>query len=466
MAASHTVKDPNPPAAAAARPPFVLVTIVLIGSMLVSQAIPWAKRAFAGDVPPLLAQLHPSVGPWLPLALVAVAAAAWLLPLSLAWPRVVFLVTVVAIGFAVTVTLAAEAHGLAAISAPFRRPLEYYASVPLVRELGPRAFASRFAELGPRLSLHAATHGPSAVLFLWLLWKLTGGSLLGVSLLVALVGVAGAVPTYAIARKVTSERGARLATVLFVCAPGVLIYSATSMDAVFMTVMACALAGLVRFPRSAAWAVAGGALWAVAFSFTFGAFVLAFFALGVGAVEYRDRAAPGRTVLFRGCLIFAGLALGYVVLRIAFGMNLVADFRAASRANYHDPSRARPYLYWVFANIPAFLWVAGVVQTALLVSWTRLSWRARRYGFETVLIGVLALSTLSGVFLGEVDHIWLFFIPPLAAVAGMGLEALLDARRPSEVPASEGADSGYVRGLLAGSLGQALLIQLLLYTYW
>ena len=466
MAASHTVKDPNPPAAAAARPPYVLVTVVLIGSMLVSQAIPWAKRAFAGDVPPLLAQLHPSIGPWLPLAVAALAAAVWLLPLSPAWPRAVFLVGVVGIGFAVTVTLAAEAHGLSAISAPFRRPLEYYASVPLVRELGPRGFATRFATLGPRLSLHAATHGPSAVLFLWLLWKLTGGSVLGVSLLVALVGVAGAVPTYAIARELTGERGARLATVLFVCAPGVLIYSATSMDAVFMTVMACALAGMIRFPRSAPWALASGVLWAIAFSFTFGAFVLALFAVGIGTVSYRDRAVSGRTVLIRGCLIAAGLALGYLILRVAFGMNLVADFRAASRANYHDPSRARPYLYWVFANIPAFLWVAGIAQTALLVSWTRLVWRARRFGFETVLIGALAISTLSGVFLGEVDHIWLFFIPPLAAVAGMGLEALLGARRPSGFAATGAADSGYVRGVLAGSLGQALLIQLLLFTYW
>jgi len=466
MGTAHRVKDPNRPASAEARPPYVLVTAVLVGSMIVSQAIPWAKKAFAGDVPPLLAQLHPSVGPWLPLAIVAIAVGVVVLPSSLAWPRAAFLVTAVAIGLAITVTLAAEAHGLAAISAPFRRPLEYYASVPLVRELGPRAYAARFPELGSRLSLHAATHGPSAVLFLWVLWKATGGSVLGVSLLVALVGVAGAVPTYAIARAFADERGARLAMLLFVCAPGVLIYSATSMDAVFMTVMACALAALVRFPRSAGWAVAAGALSAIAFSFTFGAFVLAFFAIGVGALAWRDGTATAKAALIRACWILVGLVAGALLLRLALGMNLFADFRAASRANYRDPSRARPYLYWVFANIPAFLWVAGVVQTALLASWTRVAWRARRYGFETVLIGALALATLSGVFLGEVDHIWLFFIPPLAAVAGMSLESLLDARRLAETGGADAGNSRYLRGVLAGSFGQALLIQLLLYTYW
>ena len=45
--------------AAGAAPPYLLVALVLVGCMVVSQAIPWAKDAFAGNVPPLLAQLHP-----------------------------------------------------------------------------------------------------------------------------------------------------------------------------------------------------------------------------------------------------------------------------------------------------------------------------------------------------------------------------------------------------------------------
>src|SRR5262245_56398753 len=191
--------------------------------MAVSQAIPWSKVAIAGNVPPLLAQLHPSVGPWLPVAIVAIVAAVVVLPRSLEWPRWAFLTAAVGFGFAIAVALAAEAHGWSAVTAPFRRPLEYYASVPLVRQLGPRAFVERFAELGGRLSLHAATHGPNAVVFLWVLSKATGGSLLGVSLLVALVGAAGVLPTYATARALTDERRARLAALLFVCAPGVLI---------------------------------------------------------------------------------------------------------------------------------------------------------------------------------------------------------------------------------------------------
>jgi hypothetical protein len=437
-------------------PPYLLTALVLLGSMAVSQAIPWAKRAMGGNVPPLLAQLHPSAGPWLALAIAAILAAIVILPRSVTWPRAGFLATAVAAGFVISVALAAEAHGMAAITAPFRRGLDYYASVPLVRALGPRAFAAQFPDLGSRLSLHAATHGPSAVLFLWLLSRLTGGSLLGVSLLVALAGAAGVVPTFWIARAYADERAARLAALLFLCAPGVVIYSATSMDAVFMTVVAVALAALVRAPRSGGWAVAAGVLWAIALSFTFGAFVLGLFALGLGVVALRDREPGTRAILTRGVLLACGLVLGLALLWVASGMNLIADFRAASRANYHDASRARPYLYWVIANVPAFLWVAGVAQTALLAYQTRLRWRARTFGFETVFLGALMLSSLSGVFLGEVDHIWLFFIPPLAAVAGMGLDAVL----------AEGRAGTTLRGVLVGSLAQATLIQVLLYTYW
>jgi 4-amino-4-deoxy-L-arabinose transferase-like glycosyltransferase len=432
--------------------------IVLVGSMVVSQAIPWAEEAFAGNVPPLLSQFHPSIGPWLPLAIIAILAAIAILPGAMRWPTWQFLTVAILLGWVVAVTLAAESHGLSAITAPFRRPLEYWASVPLARSLGVRAFVSQFPDFGGRLSLHAATHGPSAVLFLWLLSGLSGGNLLGVSLWVTLVGVVGAIPAYAIAQELAGERTARLAALLFLCAPGVLIYSATSMDAVFMTVVAVALAALVRAPRSPTWAIGAGALWALALSFTFGAFTLGLFAVGIGVIALRDRRRSAAALIARGAMVVVGMLLGLLLLRLVLGMNLVADFRAASRANFHDASRARPYLYWVFANIPAFLWVAGIAQTALLVHQTRMQWRARSFGFETVLLCVIALSSLSGVFLGEVDHIWLFFIPPLAAVAASGLERTLDT--------DEHRADSYVRGVLAGSLGQATLIQVLLYTYW
>ena len=56
------------------------------------------------------------------------------------------------------------------------------------------------------------------------------------------------------------ERTARTAAVLFASCPIVLLYSATAFDAAFMTVGAFAMVALAAAPRSAAWAVVGGAL--------------------------------------------------------------------------------------------------------------------------------------------------------------------------------------------------------------
>jgi hypothetical protein len=450
------------------RPPYRITALFLLGSIGLSQAIPWAKQGLAGNVPPLLAQLHPSVGPWLPLAAAALVAMLVVLPRSLSWPRWRFLLTGIALGWIAAIALAAEAHGLSALSAPFQRPLEYYASVPLVHAMGPRSFAAHYPDLGSRLSLHARTHGPASVLFPWMLSRLVGGSLLGVSLLVALVGVAGMVPTYAIAREFGDERAARLAALLFLCSPGVLIYSATSMDAVFMTVIGFAVAALVRFPRSSLWAVVAGVAWAISLSFTFGALVLGLLMAGFAVTEVLkadgEHMAVWRKQMARGGLVLVGLALGGLLLWVVGGMNLISDFRTASHANFNDPSRARPYLYWIFANFPAFLFVAGFVQTALLLHQTRLQWRSRTYGLESILWGTLVLSSLSGVFLGEVDHIWLFFIPLVAAVAGAGLDRTLRGVTASFPRPRDAPDEIHL--VLGASLGQTLLVQTLLYTYW
>jgi len=432
---------------------------VLLAAVAVSQALPWAERAFGSNVPPLFAKLDPAVGPWLPVAL-AVAGVAWLVvPRLTGASPVLFLTSVVVLAWALAVALAAQVHGMADVTAPFRRPLDYAANVPLVQSLGPRAFAERFADLVPQLSLHARTHPPGGELLLWAISRATGGSVTAASLIVVAIGVAGTVPTYAIAREVADERAAKAAAALFAFAPGVVLYSATSMDAVFMTAAACALAALVRAPRSDCWAFAAGLLTAVALCGTFGALSLGLVGVGIGAVAIRDRGdAEGERwrVARRGLVTLAGVVAGALALRAAFGIDLPAAFRANLAAHLHDPSRARPYVYWLFADVPAFLLTAGVAQAGLLVATTRDRWRAGRPGLETVLWGTLAVLTVSGLFRGEVDHIWLFLVPLVAATAGAALAGGDGAAPPRTA----------VPGPLGASIGQATLTQVLLSTYW
>jgi methylthioxylose transferase len=431
----------------------------LLATFALSQALPWAERAFGSNVPPLFAKVHPSIGPWLALAL-AIGGLAWLAVRRLVHaPTPVFLVTLVAGGWAFAVVLAAQAHGLADVSAPFRRPLDYWANVPLVEAIGPRVFAERFADLVPQLSLHARTHPPGGVLVLWAVARATGRNVTAASLLVSFVGALGVVPTYAMAREVYGRRAARAAAALFAFSPGVLLFSATSMDAVFMTVVGCALAALVRAPRSDGWAFVGGVLAAIALCFTFGALSLALVGLGVGLLAVRrGRGIPGQAwrVARRGAMVLAGAGVGAVAVWAASGLDLPAVFRANLSAHLHDPSRARSYLYWLFADVPAFLVAAGLAQSALLIAETRARWRDRRPGLETVAWGTLAVLAVSGLFRGEVDHIWLFLMPLVAAPAG----AALAARDATAPPRSA------LTAPLGASMAQATIMQVLLSTYW
>src|SRR5207253_1013646 len=127
---------------------------------------------------------------------------------------------------------------------------------------------------------------------------------------------------------------------------------------------------------------------------------------------------PKGTVLSlarRAVLALAGLVAGAAIVRLALGIDLIAVLRSTVAAHYHDPSRGRPYGYWVFADIPAFLLMAGIPQTALFARAVRGAWDRRQPGLEAVLLGTLVIAAISGVFAGEVDHIWLFFVPLLVA---------------------------------------------------
>jgi hypothetical protein len=438
----------------------------MLGVLAVSQAIPMAEREFGGNVPPLYALLSPRAGPFLILALALAAATCWIWPRMLRLPTWWYLTAAVGAAFCLAVAIALI-RGPADLAAPLRGPLDYQASVAFVDRLGPHSFVERFVSLVPRLSLHARTHPPGPVLFLWAAGALLRGNLTAVALAISLVGSLAAVPVYLLALAVYGPWAARVAVALFITVPGVLLFSATSLDAVFMTVAAFALAALARMPRSDGWAVAAGIALALALCFTFGALALLPVGGGLALVamrpsgssrargtDARGGAGPMPAAVARRCAVTAvALIAAVAVLRVA-GLDLVAAFSATLGAHLSDLSRGRSYLYWVLADIPAFLIVAGVPQTALFGIRTRAALAERSPGMETVLLVTLAGASLSGLFLGEVDHIWLFLIPLLVAPAAAALSE--EARE----------DWRAVRLPMALALAQTVLMEVLLWTYW
>jgi hypothetical protein len=437
---------------------FLRTTWLLGGSVAISAILPAAHRAFGGDVPPLFASFRPSIGIGIVVPIGLIALAWWGSRRLADAPTWVFLAALVAFTWVFAVSLAVNAAGASALRAPFENSLDYWVNVPLADELGPRVFAERYAELSSQLSAHARVHPPGAVLLLWSVARITGGSLTAVAAVTSLLGALVAVPTYAIATEFAGPRAARHAAILVAASPGVLLFAATSMDAVFMTVLAGAFVCVVRAPRSAGWAAAGGAAIAVGALFTFAALALGLVGIGAGLRWMslrRDDPHRRRRVLIRAAVALGAFVATVWLMRAVLGADLVATFRSATEAHLADPSRDRSAIYWVVGNIAAFLISAGIPLATLLIEGTRDALRRRLPSMAAILWGVVLVMTISGLFRGEVDHIWLFLVPLVAVEAGTRL-----AER------TRSAAHGILAVAVVLALSQAVGIQLLLDTHW
>jgi len=443
------------------RPPYVATAVVLGSAVVVSHFVSAAHASFPSSIPPAFLKWQPAIGPEVIVPAALIVAGLVALPRVLSLRTWLFLAVTVAFVWALSVTLAIQAgragtfHGCCepgygtALTRPLERPNDYLVNVRLVRKVGPQWFDQQYPFLirpvKGRLSLRAQTHPPGAILLLWLLTGMTH-SAVATSLITILIGAAGAIPTYWLAREFHDERVARCAVVLFAACPAVLLYTATSMDAVFMTVIAVAACAMVRAPRSDAWAAVAGGMVVAALLLTYAAAALAVVGVGVAVLTWR-RGSWAKVVRRAAVAAVVFVAAVWAVHRYV-GIDLATCFRISSRIQREYAAyRGRPYWYWVVGSVVAFLISAGLVSSALFVRQTADRWRARRPGFETVVWAVLVVSAAFGLVRGETEHIWMFALPMVAAAA-----APVAWERLRVVSAAGG--------------GQALVTQVLFYANW
>jgi methylthioxylose transferase len=437
--------------------------LAMTAAVAVSHWIPAAHADFPSVAPPLFLSWSPVISPvfGVPLALGALLVLA--VPALLRMPRVAFLLAVMAFVFAASVALAAQdlapretccsRDGVAAVlAAPINRPTDYLHNVGMVRLYGPREFARAYPWLARpakhRLSLRAMTHPPGAVLLAWSLDGAAHDDGAVVALLIVMIGSLAVVPAYLLGRELHDEHTGRVAALLFATCPIVLLYTATAFDAAFMTVGAFAMAALAAAPRRTLWAVAGGALAAPAVTLTYGLFALLPIAAGLFLIALRT--VRPRAVLARGAAALGSFVVTILLLQWIAGIHLPAAFATAQRVQ-HDLAdvRMRSFGYWTFGgNVVAFLVAAGLGLSSLFVLQTVRAWRRRRPGLETILWVAMIGSSLMGVLRGETEHLWMFFVPMLAAAAA---PAIASARARAEMGA----------GLL-----QAGATQVLFWTNW
>jgi methylthioxylose transferase len=300
-------------------------------------------------------------------------------------------------------------------------------------QYGPGFFLDRFAELVPALPVHAAGHPPGLLLVMDATGITTPGRL---AALCILGGALVAPLAYAVGRAVADERRARIAALLTATAPSVLLFGATSADALFAVVGLLAAWPLAARGRGAL--AAGAVLLAVASLF-------AWSLLAVGAwaavLAWRRDGVASAVRLAVACgvaliAVHAGFAL-------ATGFDPIGTLRATERVYRFGIADERPYWFWLPGSPTAFLVVLG-----LPVAWLALRALAAGDDAAVAIASVIVVAALAGFTKAEVERIWLAFAP----LACLAAAAVLRERhlRP-------------VLGLLGA---QALVWELLWNTVW
>lgn len=347
----------------------------------------------------------------------------------------------------------------------------YIEDLPLLRA-DPLGFVRSYVALMPDLALHNKTHPPGATLFLYAVERLFGpGPEPAAWAVIAIAGL-GVWPTYRLVEALIDRRAALLAAAIYALLPAYMLYAATSMDALYATVQACAIAAIYRAfvihdrPEAPAarqiWAAVGAGCWiALGLLLNFTTLMLAFLVLGLlvrrvalimpsGIIAAQDNAWQTATSLSAHAArwLAAGAALAGTVLLLlglvwaATGYDSITAFFSGVANNRVDvrervsPLGLSSYLFFLAVNSVAYGLVLGPwLLYRLGVSVRQQIGRARDQvdrpadalgvGMAALLLGML----FAGLFYREIERIWLFSHLLLAGTLADGIMQLADRRR-------------------------------------
>lgn len=338
----------------------------------------------------------------------------------LSWRRLLILGAVTS---AVWSTLLALVDGVhKGLIQPLVASGQYENDVPRVHGVAStlRGFTDHILSTADPWTTHVAGHPPGALLTFWALHRIGLGAV-GFAAALCIAGGALAVPAVLlVARDVAGAAAARAAAPFLVALPAVL-WIAVSADAWFLGVTAWGIAALSAAAcrtgiRSDLLAVAGGLLLGCGIFLSYGLVLLAPLAIAVVAVRRRVRP-----------LLVGAVAVTAVVATFAAAGFWWFDGLTATRERVHlGAAGARPYYYFVVADL-AILAIA--LGPAVLAGLGRVAHRPAGHGNPRSQRGLMVLvaaagigllvADLSGLARGEVERVWLPFMPWLAVAAAL-----------------------------------------------
>jgi hypothetical protein len=411
----------------------------------VAVALVWGTLAVAGARVSLRAA--PLMGHWrwqgspglvVPAVIgLAVAAAGPSVAARLAPRRATLATASGVVAVAWTVALAAS-PGWDRVTAPLTTRHEYEPFAAQVADIGDlvRHYTAGLAGA----PVHVQGHPPGPVVLAWILDRAgLGGA--GWLAAVALAGWGLAVAaTVAATAIVAGDDAARRAAPALAILPAA-VWAGTSLDALFagVTAAAVALAVLAAGRRSVRIAACAGLVAGAALLLTYGAVPV----VAIAAVAAGVLAPTGHRARLLAAAA-AGLA-GVLVLAAVAGFWWPAGLSATEGRYWAGVGAVRPALYTTVAGNPAALALAvgPAVAVGLVAAARRLHRRPRTDLLPLLALAAVVVADLSQMSRGEVERIWLPFVPWLALA----------------VP-------GDRRGLLGLQVGAALALQAVLASPW
>ena len=339
-----------------------------------------------------------------------------------------------------TVALAA-AGGWSRVTAPLTTRHDYEPFATGVDDLG--TFLGHFTERLGDYPVHVQGHPPGSVALAWLLDRvgLGGGGWLTA---VAIAGwaAAGAAALVAV-RALAGEGVARQAAPALVLLPAA-VWAGTSLDGLFAGIAASglALAAVAATRSSRSQAFGAGAVLGVALLFSYGAVLFVAMAAVVVVFVTTGRGRAGRVLGPLAAGVLAPLALAAA----STGFWWIDGLDATRHAYWSGIGGVRPAAYLTVVGNPAALALAaGPAVAAGLATRLTVPDRGARSArlLPAVTLAAVAVANLSQMSRGEVERIWLPFVPWLALAA-----------------------PGDRRGWLAAQAGLALLLQATLVSPW
>lgn len=390
--------------------PVLLASAVLVVTAWQVGWIDGVGRVLLG-APPVLGRWELHAPPTTALPVLLAATMVWMAPIAVRTMRWWSLLVSAWAFSALFATSLAAVDGIDAVAEPLSSRFEYRAVLDDIAAQGAGSFVRDFVDRLPGYPTHVRGHPVAMPLVFWFQERLGLQGAGWSAALVIAVGTSAVVSVAVVTRVVAGEDVARRAVPFLALTPS-LVWVATTADAFFAGVVAASVASFAvavhrRGPSATALAVGGGAVGAFALHLTYGAVLMLLPMLAL-------------TVFSRRWRLVALAALGAVLVTGAFAASGFwwFDGLEATRVEYASGAGGyRPYWYFAALGNPAALVLA--LGPAVVVALVRLRDRAVWWVAGGALVGVV-LADVSGLSKGEVERIWLPFVPFLT-VAAAGL---------------------------------------------